>query len=98
MTQVLDDLGNLTDEWKEKFRTYKKNVNYPTLQDISNLLDHRVRASQCGNAIRNGYGVADQTRREVIAVAKYIGYIPAAQKWEGKTWNWRQRSKQNTSF
>ena len=79
MLKVLDNSGNLTNEWKKKFRVYERNVNYPTLQDISNLLDHKVGSSQCQKAVRNGYGVADQTRREVIAVAKFIGYIPASQ-------------------
>ena len=74
MIKILDNSGNLTNEWKDKFRTYKRTVNYPTLQDISNLLDHKVGPSQCQKAVRNGYGVADKTRREVVAVAKFIGY------------------------
>ena len=84
MTQVLDASGNLTDEWRMKFYAYERNVNFPTLQDISNLLDHKVGPSQCQKAVRNGYGVDDQTRREVIAVAKFIGYIPALAELKGQ--------------
>ena len=84
VTQVLDASGNLTDEWKEKFCAYERTVNYPTLQDISNLLDHRIGPSQCQKAVRNGYGVTNQTRSEAVAVAKFIGYIPAPAELEGQ--------------
>jgi hypothetical protein len=74
MTNIINESGELTDEWVEKFRTYKRNINYPTLQDISNLMDSKVGTSTCQKAIANSHFATSQTQREIIAVAKHIGW------------------------
>ena len=74
--KILDKEYNLTEDWKELFKEYKRNSNYPTLQDISNLINKKVNDSQCGVALRCGSASLD-TAIVVSEVAYYIGYISA---------------------
>jgi hypothetical protein len=74
--RVLDKEYNLTEDWKQLFKEYKRNSNYPTLQDISNLINKKVNDSQCGVALRCGSASLD-TAIVVSEVAYYIGYISA---------------------
>ena len=73
---VLNEDGELTKEWKETFKTYKRCSNYPTLQDVSNLIDHKVQSSQCGVILRGSYSAGYDISVEVIEVANFIGQIP----------------------
>tara|TARA_R110002124_G_scaffold21009_3_gene81622 strand:+ start:1100 stop:1489 length:390 start_codon:yes stop_codon:yes gene_type:complete len=74
--KILDKEYNLTEDWKKLFKEYKRNSNYPTLQDISNLINKKVNDSQCGVALRCGSASLD-TAIVVSEVAYYIGYISA---------------------
>tara|TARA_R110000803_G_scaffold5712_2_gene18862 strand:+ start:186 stop:572 length:387 start_codon:yes stop_codon:yes gene_type:complete len=74
--KILDKEYNLTEDWKQLFKEYKRNSNYPTLQDISNLINKKVNDSQCGVALRCGSASLD-TAIVVSEVAYYIGYISA---------------------
>ena len=74
--KILDKEYNLTEDWKKLFKEYKRNSNYPTLQDISNLINKKVNDSQCGVALRCGSASLD-TAIVVSEVAYYIGYINA---------------------
>jgi hypothetical protein len=80
MSDVLDNSCELTNEWKKGFTKYKRYPNYPTLQDISNLIGNKVNSSQCGVVIRNGYAASYNTSVEVIEVATFIGYISESEK------------------
>lgn len=71
---ILDDSGELTDAWIKKFRNYEKTVNYPKLQDIGNLMDRRVGTSTIQKVMANREFPKTQTHREIIAIAKYIGW------------------------
>ena len=72
---ILNEECNLTKDWKEWFKEYKRTSNYPSLQDISNLINYKVGSSQCGVVLRGSYSASYDTSVEVIEVASFIGYI-----------------------